>query len=296
MLSGIIMRINILAKHNLDTNIPVLVSNKCNNRCLMCSVNLDNNHFKEPSVDEILNIIGSSRGKYICLIGGEPTIREDFYQLMTKLRQNFPERKIILFSNARSFSNKEFLKGLRISKPDSVVVTLHSHTAEIHNKITQTDSFNSTITGIKNLINAGIDVKVRVIINALNYKQLLKISEYILSNFSGIKKVEFINPIIQGRAKINKILFLVKYTKIRPYLLESVNILKNADIKVNTQHFPLCIFEFSDIDDQLRIITETHGEIVMGLEQCNICTKSEKCPRVMKEYVEKFGSNEFNQI
>ncbi|MEI6437896.1 MAG: radical SAM protein [Candidatus Omnitrophota bacterium] len=121
--------------------------------------------------------------------GGEPTM----YPFLKKAVV-FTQRKglkAFLATNAIAFSSKAyttaFFKGL---KPLAVRTTLHSHHADVHERITRTPgSWARTIKGIGHLLAANEQVTVNIVINRWNYRELVAWTRFLYG--LGVRSVKY---------------------------------------------------------------------------------------------------------
>jgi len=140
--------------------------------------------------------------KNIDFYGGEPTCFS-FLKKAIKLANNLGMR-VTLATNAVKFSSKEYtdylFSGINI---EGIRTSLHSYKPEIHDTITQIKgSFNKTIKGIKNILRYNKKLTINVVINALNYKDIVYMPDYIYE--LGVRGIKFSGLILSGRALINK--------------------------------------------------------------------------------------------
>ncbi len=104
----------------------------CNNNCIHCVV-ADKRSTKNLTNQEIKSII-KKRPQNDCILftGGEPTIRDDFLDLIkyTKKRGH----KVFLQTNGTQFSNLNFTK--KSSKHiDNILIAVHSCKEKVHDEI-----------------------------------------------------------------------------------------------------------------------------------------------------------------
>lgn len=91
---------------------------------------------------------------HLIFTGGEATLRNDLVELV-----EFAESLGLvtgLLTNGVKLSDAAYLKGLVEAGLDHVQITLESSNRDVHNKMTGADSFDSTVQGIKNCVQAGI--------------------------------------------------------------------------------------------------------------------------------------------
>lgn len=114
----------------------------------------------DMTYDEVIDILSNQTKEFdqVILTGGEPTLREDFFNIIQWLYYNRPNSKVILQTNGRSFANMEQVELLRrYSRDINIAITLHG-LEETHNKIVNNtkgigNPFKETVQGIKNILN-----------------------------------------------------------------------------------------------------------------------------------------------
>jgi MoaA/NifB/PqqE/SkfB family radical SAM enzyme len=95
----------------------ISLTNRCNSRCIMCSIwqFQDNNAPSLPgeiTPDEISHLAAVNRGffsdvSHVSITGGEPTLRRDFVEVMKNLAEGFPDRSLSFNTNA--FATKKIV-------------------------------------------------------------------------------------------------------------------------------------------------------------------------------------------
>lgn len=77
------------------------ITNKCNLKCVHCCTGATSNYSEELSIEDIyciINKIITLNPKTLCLTGGEPMMRKDFFDILKFSRENFSGR-IVLSTN-----------------------------------------------------------------------------------------------------------------------------------------------------------------------------------------------------
>lgn len=127
--------------------------------CIL-NCNLLNCYYLERSEDNIMNIKRSilnlkkksNKLKFLCNF----EMNNNFFKIIKFAKeQGF---KISLLTNGRMFSYKEYAKKVIKFIDEFEVILLGDE--KTHNKITNTESYNQTIKGIKNLQELGADIKI----------------------------------------------------------------------------------------------------------------------------------------
>jgi radical SAM protein with 4Fe4S-binding SPASM domain len=147
---------------------------RCQNNCVHCyaggphsTPELTTQQWKQV-IDKLKDI-----GVFIATFtGGEPTLRED----MPELLKYAQDTGIVtgLVTNGRSLKNKEYAEALEKSGLDFVQITLESHKAAVHDKITgKRGSWKETVQGIKNAVDTQIYVTTNTTLNKHNADDFL---------------------------------------------------------------------------------------------------------------------------
>lgn len=187
------------APHRMDLMVSAMTKNgnwHCNQKCLHCyAAGQPQSEVKELSTDEWKQIIDKCRTvgiPQLTFTGGEPTMRSDLFELI-KYSQWFVTR---LNTNGVKLT-KEYCEGLYNSNLDSVQITFYSSVEEEHNKLVGADNFSKTLAGIKNALDAGLNVSINTPLCKINsnYVETLR-----MLNELGIKYVSCSGLIVTGNA------------------------------------------------------------------------------------------------
>lgn len=297
---------------------------KCNNRCIFC-INYDKRDFLSPSTREIKAQIQEARKRgstYLELIGGEPTIRPDIIDLI-KFAKELNFETIMMATNGRMLSYEEFARAILKAGLNSIVFSIHGHTAKLHDSLTQVPgSFNQINQGIKNVqkiikeLNLKVSLGTNTTIVKQNYKYLPQIGEYIRK--LGLYNAEFIfvDP-SYGGAYDNFDEIVPKISDIAPYVRKCLDIGEKYKIPHwDIRYVPLCYFS-----EYLNHISELHEvQIFSNVEhiapdfydsdavenrkkigrikpkKCRSCKLYNQCEGIWKEYLKHYGDKELKPI
>jgi MoaA/NifB/PqqE/SkfB family radical SAM enzyme len=118
----------------------IFIGKQCNNDCIMCSVEKFGGY--NVSYNDIYKKIKENREhkNSISFTGGETTEHFDIIKIIKTAKQ-FGYNDISVDTNGRNFSDKNFLEKMIEAGLDGVFAAIHGP-KEIHNKITQKNSFN----------------------------------------------------------------------------------------------------------------------------------------------------------
>jgi len=285
------------------------LGNNCNEKCLFCTVANDNE--KELTTNEAKKAIETiaKQGKTISFTGGEPTTRADLTELVEFSKKAGLE-KIELQSNA-VLLDKERVQKLKKAGLNHAFIALHSHKKETSEMLVgKKETFVKTVSGIKNLLGAGIPTTISHVITSLNYKHLQEFSEFALEKFPDINSIYFGLARLNGRCEENKWL-VPKLSEIEPFLEKSVEFCQKKKIFFEIEGIPLCHtigFEENNVESRRlfeKPVTyigsqETKENIhKLGIQrtkakgsQCSLCYLDKLCCGIWKEYKELYGTLE----
>jgi uncharacterized radical SAM superfamily Fe-S cluster-containing enzyme len=149
------------------------VYNKCNNNCVFCRrLERAGNYLEIPEILDLLEKLDS--GWTIKLTGGEVLLRKDLFALASAVRNMGHD--VMLASNARAFAYKSLADKCALFK--EIVVTLFAHDDALYKSIAGCDGFNQAEIGIRNLIDAGLNISFDIILSEENRAFLRQIIGY----------------------------------------------------------------------------------------------------------------------
>ncbi len=139
----------------------------CNNKCLHCyAAGQVLSEQKELSTEEWKRVLDKMYDAYVTQItftGGEPTLRKDLPELIS-----YAKYFVTRLNTNGILLSKEMCHKLMEAELDSVQITLYSAQEEIHNQLVGTNTWKSTVQGIKNAVEAGLSVSINTPLCALN--------------------------------------------------------------------------------------------------------------------------------
>ena len=158
------------APHRMDLLVSAMAVDgrwKCNQRCLHCyAAGQEQSEEAEISTAEWKGIIDRCRAAGVTQLtftGGEPTMRDDLFELIDYARW-FVTR---LNTNGIRLT-PEYCQKLRDASLDSVQITLYSCDEAIHNRLVGVPRFADTAAGIRNALEAGLNLSVNTPLCTLN--------------------------------------------------------------------------------------------------------------------------------
>ena len=158
------------APHRMDLLVSSMTKEgkwHCNQQCVHCyAAGQELSGEDELTTAQWKQIIDKCRRAgipQITFTGGEPTMREDLIDLIDH-SQWFITR---LNTNGRKLS-KDYCEKLKKASLDSMQITFYSHDEAIHNKLVGAPGYNDTVNGIKNALEAGLNISINTPLCTLN--------------------------------------------------------------------------------------------------------------------------------
>ncbi len=158
------------APHRMDIMVSAMTKNglwHCNQKCVHCyAAGQTHSEEAELSTEEWKTVLDKCREACIPQItftGGEPTMREDLFELIRYARW-FVSR---LNTNGIKLT-PEYCQGLAEAELDSLQITFYSADPEIHNKLVGAAQYENTVAGIENALAAGLSVSINTPLCTLN--------------------------------------------------------------------------------------------------------------------------------
>lgn len=271
--------------------------NICNNNCIMCT-GIMPSPLKNPilSTSEILNQIknGAANEEAFSFTGGEPTLREDLFEMFDYVNQNYPKSEIHLITNGRRLAYNDYINKMRRFKRLEIITELHGDEGT-HDFITGVPgSYKETVEGIKNALKLGFEVELRIVISKINYKKVPVIATIYKEEFPDAERVVLFPIDLIGNAFKNKNKVLVTYKEIVPFMYDAIDILSNGKAKVSLYHTPYCVLD-EKYWKYVEGVTVPERRVTFA-EICGGCKFMDKCPRVWKTYAKIVGLEEFRAI
>ena len=158
------------APHRMDLMVSAMTKEgrwHCNQKCVHCyaagQTLSDENELSTDDWKKILDKCRSIGIPQVTFTGGEPTMREDLFELISHARW-FVSR---LNTNGIRLT-PEYCKGLRDAELDSLQITFYSSDPEIHNRLVGAVRYEDTLAGIRNALAQGLSVSINTPLCTLN--------------------------------------------------------------------------------------------------------------------------------
>lgn len=283
----------------------------CNNNCRFC-VQAHKKHLGNKTTEEVKKDLEESKNRCneVVFTGGEPTIREDIFELVSYAKK-IGYKGIQIQTNGRMLAYKKFCERLIKAGATEFSPAVHGHIPELHDFLTSSrGAFLQVVQGIKNLKSLGQTVITNTVVTKPNYRYLPKIANLLVKLKVDQFQLAFVHPVGNAYTNFDSIVPVMSLAK--PYFHEGLQVGIDAEISVMAEAMPYCMMKgyekyiseryipFTEvkeigyfIDDHKKIrITEGKAKF----PQCKECKYNKLCEGPWKEYPEKKGCSEFIPI
>ncbi|KKL79635.1 hypothetical protein LCGC14_2012860, partial [marine sediment metagenome] len=159
-------------------NIYLYITEKCQLRCGHCYMGnrlKNNTSMPTEKVFSTLQLWRKMGGSKLSILGGEPTMHEDFVDIC-RYAKHLGYEKVILNTNGLRNTIQQ-LSQMESNEFSYIQVSLDGGSSFSHNKIRGSGTFNITWSTIEYLINRGFDTRVICTVNKKNRGDCLDLIE-----------------------------------------------------------------------------------------------------------------------
>ena len=307
----------------MNKSLYIALGYSCNHQCIYCPCHINAKSSPPISANQVINAIKSIADKAdiqsITLSGGEPTIQNNFYEVISYLGTT--NYKINILSNSETFYDEENVKKM-ISftnfKQIHVTTAIHHIDGLIHDSVTGVEgSFVKSLIGLQNLRTNNVDVSVKCIINKINHMVLPDYINFIINNFDENVRLIFCGMDYCGKANssINKT--LLPFEEITPFLEKAIDLYeKSGRQKISIDELPLCLVDPyywryynhnsnksisghispMHMDNKVKVVENMTSDCGQFYEKCKECDVRHLCVGTWRSVYELLGENAVNTI
>lgn len=272
----------------------ILVTEMCNNKCLMCSQPPKKGNDISLFFDihrELIPLIPEDCTELI-ITGGEPTLLEaKLFEMLSRIREHLPKTDIHVLTNGRKFAWFDF--ALKLTNIDteqiSFGIPIYSDFYAMHDYIVQAQSaFDQTMRGLHNLARLNQRIEIRVVLHKLTVMRLVKLAQYIYKNIPFAEHVAFMGLENTGFTPYNSDLLWIDPHDYMEQLMDAVMYLDSFGLNVSIYNHQLCTLPPDLCRFARRSISEWKN---VYLEECGVCEMKSKCGGFFESCREKHTSH-----
>ena len=187
----------ICPEHKSHTALAIIdITNRCNLKCPVCFANASAaGYVYEPSKEQVTSMLENLRATKpvpataLQFSGGEPTIRNDLFDLVRKAKELGFRHVEVNTNGVRIAQSLEYAKELKASGVSTVYLQFDGLTNGTYKFIRGLDLLETKMKAIQNLREAGFTSVVLVVtlVKGVNDSQLADIVDFAVKNFDIIR-------------------------------------------------------------------------------------------------------------
>lgn len=270
-----------MTEEKAESSALVYVTNQCNSNCIMCpdSVKLrtrPNEVTRENLLEQISEI--NLEAEHVDITGGEPTLlKEQLPELIEAVFRQAPDAEVLMLSNGRSFAAGGYTERFSAfaHRRLKIEIPIHGDCAELHDRIAGCpESFVQTRAGIHHLLEAGMEVGIRIVVSRLNYSRLNELIRFISREFPEIRYVNLMGMEVLGNAWKNREQVWIEFDEVKDSLQQAVEQCFACGIIPSLYNYPLCLFDRKYWYCYRNSISDYK---IRYFEECEKCTEKSRC-------------------
>lgn len=257
----------------------LFATERCNSNCIMCSQPPKETDDR-GRVEELLRLIEliPNLPEHLGISGGEPTLLQDgLVNILGKLKERFPETRVTMLSNGRSYANESYVaKLVAVAHPGFLTsIPLYANNAVDHDYVVQAKgAFDQTIQGLYNSAKLGLAVELRVVLHKQTIPGLLDLAEYIYRNLPFVQHVVLMGLENMGYVKKNWDQVWIDPADYAGELEAAVRHLYYRKVAVSLYNLPLCVLPRSLWAFARQSISDFKN---IYLDECARCSVKSHC-------------------
>ncbi|WP_375786905.1 His-Xaa-Ser system radical SAM maturase HxsC [Bradyrhizobium sp. Pha-3] len=256
-----------------------LVTERCNNYCLMCSQppkDVDD-RWLLGEIKESLRLIDPAT-RALTFTGGETLSDwEDFIDVLKECRDRLPTTAIQVLTNGRAFADSRIVDAWKgIDHPNLMAaIPVYASVDHVHDHVVQAKgAFDETILGILKLKDRGQRVEIRVVLHALTAPIIEETGRWLARNLPFVDHVALMGLENTGFAIANDAVLWMDPVDYSDGLARAVDRLSAAGVNVSVYNLPKCVLPKSVWPNALQSISDWKNGFV---EECDRCDSKNTC-------------------
>jgi His-Xaa-Ser system radical SAM maturase HxsC len=256
-----------------------LVTERCNNYCLMCSQppkDVDDRWLLAEIRESLALIDPTTRA--LTFTGGE-TLSDwvDFIEVLKRCRDLLPVTSLQVLTNGRAFANSRIVDAWRdIEHPNLMAaIPVYASVDHIHDHVVQAKgAFDETVLGILKLKDRAQRVEIRVVLHVLTAPIITETCRWIARNLPFVDHVALMGLENTGFAIANDAILWIDPMDYRDALAEAVDYLVAAGVNVSVYNLPKCVLSRSVWPYAVQSISDWKNGFVT---ECDGCDEKVSC-------------------
>lgn len=235
----------------------------CNNSCAFCyAQNATGTDMPIEDAKKCVDSLEEMGISTVVLIGGEPTIYEDFFELIAYITNK--GMRVSVATNGRALSDKDFAKQMLDAGVSSVNISIKGLSDEEYIEVTKFPGCTQMIQGYHNLRDLDFYPVLSYVIAEYDNSKIDNLVAFLKENQMDMILFQFVKPVVEPDSE--KVMSMHDMGKTVEYIFDSM---QDSDIKYKIElSFPLCLIDKDKLDQMIsedRISTCCHVQAGRGI-------------------------------
>lgn len=271
-------RLNTIYRMSSPSN-SLLVTERCDNYCLMCS-QPPKTHDDGWLIDDLLTAIPlfDPATETLGITGGEPALLGSrLLELLVAIKTHLPNTAVHILSNGRAFADPALACELaRIGISNLMIgIPVYSDLPEEHDFVVQArGAFNETVRGILNLKRCRVKVEIRFVVHRETFARLPHFAQFLARNLLFVDHVALMGLELMGFGKANVEALWIDPVDYIQQLSQAVKTLARARMPVSIYNHQLCVLPADLHAFARRSISDWKNWYP---DECHMCSLREEC-------------------
>lgn len=159
----------------------IAITHRCNLNCNFCFI--ENKKRRDMSIEKLKKTIEKLPYCHVCISGGEPTLREDIFDIISILKSSPKISYVVLATNGIKLADRSYVKKLKKTGLNAVLLSFNGLTNKPYIVLNNRKLLHIKLKALENLKYEKILTTISsIFVKGLNEGDLKKIIEYILTN------------------------------------------------------------------------------------------------------------------
>lgn len=157
----------------------IAITHRCNLECNYCYV--PNKDRADMPLEQFKDIVDKVPHCTVCLTGGEPTLREDLFDILRILKRNPKIRYVSIATNGIKLAERDYVRELKRAGLDSVIFSFNGFSDRVYRETNNKDLLDIKLKGLENIKEEKIPTAISpTLVRGLNESDIAPIIEYAL--------------------------------------------------------------------------------------------------------------------